>query len=318
MPKTPALRLVPLAAALAMMGLLQGCDLAPPKAPPPVRPAPRVEPKPAPAPDPASLAAQAHFARVQSSLIARGLLRTDGGGTDTPFGTRQLVDNFVRIALYDEYVGRGGTLTARQQPAALRRWERPVRIGVRFGASVPAEDRARDRAQVAAYAARLARASGHPVSFVDQGANYWLYIVGETERKGYGPEWAALFPGLTPDDLLPVTQMPMSTFCMVLAISDGESPVYTGGLAVIRAELPDLLRLSCIHEELAQGLGLANDSPVARPTIFNDDEEFALLTRHDELLLKMLYDPRLRPGMREAEARPVLERIAPGLVGGGS
>ena len=44
-------------------------------------------------------------------------------------------------------------------------------------------------------------------------------------------------------------------------------------------------------------MGLANDSPDARPSVFNDDEEFAFLTRHDELLLKMLYDPRLRPGM---------------------
>ena len=66
---------------------------------------------------------------------------------------------------------------------------------------------------------------------------------------------------------------------------------------MIRAEHPDLLRLSCLHEEIAQGLGLSNDSPAARPSIFNDDEEFALLTRHDELLLTMLYDPRMIPGM---------------------
>ena len=86
-------------------------------------------------------------------------------------------------------------------------------------------------------------------------------------------------------------------------------------MAVIRAELPPLLRTSCIHEELAQGMGLANDSPGARPSIFNDDEEFALLTRHDELLLRILYDPRLRPGMSEAEAAPIVRRIATELLG---
>ena len=83
---------------------------------------------------------------------------------------------------------------------------------------------------------------------------------------------------------------------------------------MIRAELPDRLRLSCIHEELAQGMGLANDSPDARPSIFNDDEEFAYLTAHDERLLKMLYDPRLRPGMTEAEALPIVTRIAAELA----
>ena len=64
------------------------------------------------------------------------------------------------------------------------------------------------------------------------------------------------------------------------------------------------MRLSCIHEEITQGLGLANDSPLARPSIFNDDEEFALLTPMDELMLKMLYSPRLSAGMTETEARP--------------
>jgi hypothetical protein len=85
---------------------------------------------------------------------------------------------------------------------------------------------------------------------------------------------------------------------------------------VIRAEHPDLLRLSCLHEEVAQGLGLANDSPTARPSIFNDDEEFALLTRHDELLLRILYDARLRPGMQSREAAPIARAIAEELVGG--
>ena len=73
-----------------------------------------------------------------------------------------------------------------------------------------------------------------------------------------------------------------------------------------------------LAEEVAQGLGLPNDSPTARPSIFNDDEEFALLTTQDELLLKMLYDPRLSPGMTPDEARPILREIADELVGGPS
>ena len=106
---------------------------------------------------------------------------------------------------------------------------------------------------------------------------------------------------------------------MVAAFATGsDANTYTAAVAVIRAENPGLLRLSCIHEELAQGLGLANDSPAARPSIFNDDDEYALLTRHDELLLRMLYDPRLRPGMSAAEAAPMVRQIATELVGGPS
>ena len=63
-------------------------------------------------------------------------------------------------------------------------------------------------------------------------------------------------------------------------------------------------------------MGLPNDSPTARPSIFNDDGEFGLLTTHDEMLLRILYDTRLTPGMTESEARPIIETIAAELMGG--
>ncbi len=85
-------------------------------------------------------------------------------------------------------------------------------------------------------------------------------------------------------------------------------------MVVIGAETRGLLRRACLHEEIVQALGLANDHHGVRPSIFNDDGEFALLTRHDELLLRMLYDPRLEPGMTAAEAMPVARRIARELV----
>jgi hypothetical protein len=103
----------------------------------------------------------------------------------------------------------------------------------------------------------------------------------------------------------------------VFAYSQNAEQRYARAIALIRAELPPLLRRSCLHEELAQGMGLANDSPAARPSIFNDDEEFAELTRHDELLLQILYDPRLAPGMTEAEALPIVRVIAAELLATG-
>jgi hypothetical protein len=66
-----------------------------------------------------------------------------------------------------------------------------------------------------------------------------------------------------------------------------------------------------MHEELPKGLGLPNDSPRARPSIFNDDEEFALLTDRTRLMLRILYDPALRPGMTAADARPICRNPCP-------
>ncbi len=128
-----------------------------------------------------------------------------------------------------------------------------------------------------------------------------------------------LVPGAGPEVVAEIAQLPRSTFCSVYAFSEtGGRPVYVAAIAIIRDEHPSLLRRSCVHEEVAQGLGLPNDSPSARPTIFNDDEEFALLTPHDELLLRMLYDRRLQPGLRPGEDRATIRQIAEELIGGPS
>ena len=71
-----------------------------------------------------------------------------------------------------------------------------------------------------------------------------------------------------------------------------------------------MARVRIAAEELAQGLGLANDSPYARPSIFNDDDEFATLTRQDELFLKILYHPQLQPGMSIETAQPIVQKLA--------
>jgi hypothetical protein len=105
-----------------------------------------------------------------------------------------------------------------------------------------------------------------------------------------------------------------ATHCFVWA-QPGDAPgTYDSAIILLRAEHPHLGRQSCIHEEMTQGLGLIKDSPTARPSIFNDDEEFAFLTTHDEMLLKMLYDPRLSPGMSFDQARPIAAQIAAELT----
>jgi hypothetical protein len=308
------------AAAFPAMAVLAGC--APPVMPPPpaTPPVPRPEaaaPVP-PAPSAATLAAKQRYEKVQADLLARGLLRTDGGAADAPFTDRMLADNFIRIAMYDEYRRTPTGLVQETTPSLLRRWEQPVRVGLRFGDSVPADRRATDTARIASYLARLARITGHPIRLAEGTPNFLLFIVNEDERRALGPAIRAALPGLSAAEVAGITELDPNTYCLVYAVSDSAGSTYTRALAVIRSEHPDLMRLSCLHEEIAQGLGLANDSPLARPSIFNDDEEFALLTPMDEYLLRMLYDPSLRPGMTETEVRPIVYPLASRLTGGSS
>ncbi len=302
---------------LMLMGLAACAPVTADVAAPQAEAPPAVAAPPAPA-SAASEEARLHYARVQSDLLSRGLLRTDGGTRDAPFTDRMLADNFIRIALYDEYIRSAQGLVAAPTQSRLRRWDQPVRVALRFGASVPEDRRATDRARIGSFLARLSQISGHPIRLSDASPNFFLYIVNEDERRALGPVIMATLPGLSAADVAGITQMPRSTYCLVYALSSGGSGAYTKAFAVIRAEHPDLMRLSCLHEEITQGLGLANDSPNARPSIFNDDEEFALLTPMDELMLKMLYSPRLTPGLTEAEARPIVTPLATALMGGES
>jgi hypothetical protein len=269
-------------------------------------------------PSAASEAVRQHYAKVQADLLGRGLMRTDGGSGDAPFTDTMLAENFVRIALYDEYTRSSQGLVANATQSRLRRWEQPVRVGLRFGASVPADRQATDRARIASFLSRLQRITGHPIRLSDASPNFFVYIVNEDERRALGPVIRSTLPGLSAADVAGITDMPRSTYCLVYALSPGQGSTYSTAFAVIRAEHPDLMRLSCIHEEITQGLGLANDSPLARPSIFNDDEEFALLTPMDELMLKMLYSPRLSAGMTETEARPLVTPLAAAVMGGES
>lgn len=283
------------------------------------------EPRPVPPPPaanayvPPSAASQdlaRFYQRIERDLLARGLLRTDGGGPDTPYDASDLERNFEAIAFYSEYPNHSISIGSRQTDGQLSRWVGPVRIQTEFGPSILPATRQKDAADVQSYSARLARLTGHSISIVTRKPNFHVFFAGKDDSAYVVSRLRQLIPNISQASLDLVAN-PRSNFdCFVFASANTSSPnKYVRAVTLIRSELPDLVRLSCIHEEIAQGLGLSNDSPAARPSIFNDDDEFALLTSHDEKLLQMLYDPRLKPGVSVDQARPVVRIIARELMG---
>ncbi|MGX9355207.1 DUF2927 domain-containing protein [Roseobacteraceae bacterium S113] len=311
-------------AALAGMLALSGCTLLAPVEPVPVPPARPTALVPAPAPEidaqpsEKSRAASAYYTRLEARLVSQGMLRTDGGGIDTPYDADDLLRNFERIAFYDEYVRGQGLTVSVGGAGQLKRWVGPIRFGVEHGARVPVASHAADRAEVARYVTRLQRLTGHPMSMNDADPNFHVLYMSKDDDPTLPGRIKEIVPNINPKALEIFDGLPNYVHCLVIAFSGTPGGHdYARAIAVIRAEHPSLLRRSCVHEELAQGLGLANDSLRARPSIFNDDDEFALLTSHDELLLKALYDPRMRPGMSLEEARPIAKSIFEAQMAGG-
>lgn len=250
------------------------------------------------------------YATSEQQLVDAGRMRRDVTPPDAPFTDDDLVRDFVRIALYDEYTDVNGRFVHMEQPALLRRWEKPVRVTVMTGSSESAEDAARDRSNVAAFVSRLALLTGRDVAMAhDADPNFVVLFMTDSERLAFAKELPKLYPGFAPAVLTAMRSV--QDFCITYSFWDKANPsTYSAVIIQIPAEHPPFTKLSCVQEEMAQAMGLPNDSPDARPSLFNDNKEFALLTKHDAILLRMLYDPRLRPGMTAAEALPLLPAIA--------
>ena len=291
--------------------LLVGCDEIP------VAPKPDPVPKPKPVvakltPSEESTRIRAYYASVQARLLAQGKLRQDHNPADAPFTADDLVRNFERVALYDEYTNEEGVFIEEQTSSYLRRWQKPVRIGLHFGPSVTPAQQANDKKMVSSFAARLAALTGLNIRITSlKNANFVMLFLNRDEQRTVPLKLSEDTPQLLPSIVREIETSPRNIFCVAYALSNADSPTdYSGAVVLVKAEHSDIMRRSCIQEEMTQALGLANDDPNIRPSIFNDDEEFALLTKHDEILLKMLYDPRLRVGMTPERARPLLRAVA--------
>ena len=295
----------------ALLGavLLAGCE-APLTS---LRPQPRpvsLKPVEVYTPSPDSQALALFYSRLEQDLQTRGLLRVDGGAIDTPYDDEDLAESFQAVAFYDEYGDASATGTGR-----LARWTGPVVMQAVFGPSVTAEQRIKDKALLSAYAKRLSRLTGHRITTGARG-NFTVLFAGLDDADFVRNRVSQLLPNMSDADLALFATPPRQFYCLVTAGGPAAEPLrYSRGVALIRAEQPALMREACVHEELAQGLGLRNDSQRARPSIFNDDDEFARLTSHDEKLLAMLYDPRLRPGMSIEEALPLIPTLAAEQMG---
>lgn len=252
------------------------------------------------------------YAVAETNMRDLGKLRTDVNPKDAPFTYDDLVKNFAQIALQNEYRISDGRFVEGRSKTFLRRWEGPVRVGTIFGNSMSADSTRLNNSEVSKYTRRLARLTNVDMrASSTKDANFLVLFLNEQEQVDFADTLPNLFYNISPAVVDAFRSSPRNIFCAAFAFTKpGQKGVYGNVLILVKSEHSNFMRKSCIHEEMAQAMGLTNDSPDARPSIFNDDEEFAFLTRHDEILLKMLYDPRLKAGMESYEVIPLLSAIA--------
>jgi len=216
------------------------------------------------------------------------------------FSNEQLFRNFLSIALRAEAaddVDLAGNIS-------IAKWVKPVRYQVVGGGP-------EDVAKVASLVMRVRRLTGIDIApATAQEPNITLSFVPFrhrnnavfqlTDRGALGPSVGGMVMRWRDTE---------REKCLGLISVDPVSGVIAKADILIKDELPARIRDACIVEEIVQSLGLMNDDPLARPSIFNDSQEFLDLTSHDEFLLRILYDPRIRAGMTLREVRPLVRQI---------
>lgn len=190
-----------------------------------------------------------------------------------PPSAELLARQFERIAFSSEYGGA-------HRAGRLIRWREPIVV------AILGDDTGAFRAEVEGQLAELRALTRHPIDFQRGEAPASLVIEFSTSRGATTFE-----PGA-----------PCRT-----VMWDRDFAIYRARIYITPA--PDELRRHCIAEEITQALGLADDSPLIRDSIFHDWNRRQRIAPWDALMVRMLYDPRIAPGMDRAQAMPLVRQI---------
>lgn len=207
--------------------------------------------------------------------------------TAARFSDKELTDGFMWTVFGLEY------RTWSWKPYQVKKYEGPVLFRL---TNLARRDRTRDvrrfinglTKEVRGLNARLARDT--------ESANFHLFIVDraqyvETVRREVYRDSSARAPGR----------------CLVRV--EAERKGITRSTAVIVADEGDHLFRRCLVEETLQGLGPMNDDDRLVHSVFNDSSDHDTFTVFDRLIMNMLYDPRIKPGMTAAMVKPLLPQV---------
>lgn len=246
------------------------------------------------------------FATLAAGLLIAALFavpaEAEAAGDAPP--VERLVLLFDDVAFGREVEERPGT-----EPRLIK-WTVPVRIGTeQIGGDIALEDTAGAAVEhvvmqaapvpeaiietLRAHARALSTISGHDIRLAVAGEvpNLWVTLttvplMGRLEIPGVSRALLRRLAG------------PGRCYFVTFANTDG---VIRRGHVVANRLLPAKALRHCLLEELTQSLGLPNDSQRLRPSVFSDSDTLETLSAADAMLLQVLYDPLMTPGMpREA------------------
>jgi len=221
-----------------------------------------------------------------------------------------LLQEFRSLAYQTERPVLGSDGRPRARRDHLAKWTIPIRValidgdGPGSGGTIPASFRKLAEAQLA----ELAALTGLEIAAAPQAeANLLIFLATDpfaAARRHHRLFARKIIDGPSYEALLAAMEGSATCFGFFWGgWPEGRSIDFA--VAFVRRDRGPRTLEGCLVQEVTQVLGLANDLDAAADSVFSDSGRQVALTERDRLLLRLLYDPRLRPGMSWAEAEPL-------------
>lgn len=227
----------------------------------------------------------------------------------------QLVRYFETIVFGSEFKGVNAF-------TSIRKWTRPLRVVVReYGEVVTPLAGGRVSRRLEAEPV-----SKQHLDYVQRHLNTLADLTGLKTQDARKTRWPANFtinfvpplqlanPELAdvPGGILQRLAAQGGCYFLIWPDDSGET-LQKAVIVVNKGRTPDRTA-HCVLEEMTQSLGLPNDSNPAWPSIFANSGAIQQLSWADRILVRTLYDPRMKPGLARADALELARTIISELI----
>ena len=241
---------------------------------------------------------------IAAVFLAFALVSYPLGAAETkaPPTVDELVEYFDTIVFQSEFASVAPS-------AVLKKWTGPLRVGIRAFEETVIERDGREVRQL-----KRSKVRKPHLRFIKKHLKNLIRATGlkteDAKKTGLPPNLMIYFvprqqmanPYLSNVEPKLLKKLASEGGCYFLLWADDKTGKINKATIVVNSERL-LIRINhCLLEEMIQSLGLPNDSNLINPSIFSDRSRRTDLTRTDLIILKTLYDPRMKAGLPRDKA----------------